>query len=85
MDLFGEPNQEIFNLFDDDVPPPTNTNASKKATEKAKKKNSKVDYTITMEHAPKTPFKCKNHETVHMRVRDYQKTSLTCGSCGFKL
>jgi hypothetical protein len=50
---------------------------------KAKKKNTKADYATQMENATKTPFICKNHEGVHMKIRE-TKGSATCNSCGFK-
>lgn len=42
MDLFGG-DQQIFNLFDDDVP-----SKPKPQTSKPKKKNAKLDYAVSM-------------------------------------
>lgn len=37
-----------------------------------------------MESAIATPFKCKNHDSVYLKIRDTLKNPPTCGSCGFK-
>lgn len=38
-----------------------------------------------MQSAIKTPFKCKNHPTISLKIREGVKNPGTCGSCGFKL
>jgi hypothetical protein len=57
-----------------------------KTHNKPKKKN-KTDYMAYMEKAPITPFICKNHEAVHLRIRErsfFYCSNLFCNSCGFK-
>lgn len=80
MELFGEGNEieYIFNVESDKVV------AQKEKPAKTKKKNTKVDYVTQMELAPATPFICKNHEGVHLKIREVQRAPLTCNSCGFK-
>ena len=37
-----------------------------------------------MANAPKSPFKCKTHNTINLRLKESGKAAPTCKSCGIK-